>query len=115
MSAKMDRLTTWTLFENRPRSGQITLDFGAATGTENDSTSVTVAAAWVKTDSIILLQVPQDAMADHDPEDALFEELQLKPMNIIAGVSFDIVGYAPHGTWGRYRVVYQGLRTRSAT
>lgn len=92
------------------RMGQGTVDFG---GAEGDTASVTIAATWIQTTSIVLANAAALATADHDPEDAVIEGIQAKVINIIPGVSFDIEAYAPLGSFGQYIVTYQGLISRS--
>lgn len=89
------------------------VDFGfEAGGGEGDTATVTVAANWVSTNSIIQVQPSGIASADHDPEDGLYEEVSAIPVNIVPGVSFDILAYAPNGTWGRYEMSYIALIRR---
>jgi hypothetical protein len=84
---------------------QVLIDFGHEVGGgEGDTATVTVAAAWVTATSIILCNFPAIASPDHDPEDAVIEDLTASAGNIVPGVSFDITAYAPNGTWGRYYV-----------
>lgn len=97
------------------RMGQVNVDFGFASGGEGDTAFSTVAATWVQATSIVLAQAAATATADHDPEDAVVEGLVAAVTNIIPGVSFDILAYAPFGTWGQYTFLYQGLIVRSAS
>lgn len=78
-----------------------TVDFGA---TESSVASVTISAAWVTTSSKIITKVISDT-ADHpDPEEVLLEELHSTAGNIVDGVSFDVLVFAPNGATGEYTV-----------
>jgi len=79
---------------------KVLVDFGVY----QDSVTTTVPAPWITANSIILCTPACSATPDHDPEDAFVEGLQCYPANIVPGVSFDIVTYAPNGTWGRYYI-----------
>lgn len=83
---------------------QATVDFGHAGGGETDSASVTVPATWVTETSMIMCQPVVAATLDHDPIDVVIERISAFPSNLIPGISFDIVAYAPHETWGRYLI-----------
>jgi len=82
-------------------TGQATIDFGAVT-TENSIARVTVSTTDVASDSIITVSPAGVATADHDPDDYQWDGISGYATNIIDGVSFDIVGVAPNGTWGDY-------------
>jgi len=89
----------WALM-NYPNAVQTLVDFGV----NQDSVTTTVAAAWVTASSVIVCSPMAMATSDHDPEDVYLEELKCYAANIVPGVSFDILTYAPNGTWGRYYV-----------
>jgi hypothetical protein len=82
------------------RSLQVLIDFG----TNQDTTTTTVAAAWVTAGSVIVCTPAAVATADHDAEDAAAEGLQSYPANLVPGVGFDIITIAPNGSWGRYYI-----------
>ena len=83
-----------------PNAIQVLVDFGI----NQDSVTTTVSAAWVMSGSVIVCTPAAVATADHDAEDAFVEGLQAYPANIVAGVSFDVITYAPAGSWGRYYI-----------
>lgn len=87
---------------------QVQVDFGFTPGVEETITSATVAAPWVRADSVIACSVSLQTTADHSGEDAAIEGLQAYPGNLVPGTSFDVTVYAPEGTWGRYLVNTQG-------
>lgn len=89
-------------------SVQAIADFGHAAGGETDQATVTVAAPWVSSTSVIVCTPAAVANADHDPQDAMFEQIVAYPSNLVVGVGFDIVAYAPHDTWGRYLINARG-------
>ena len=76
---------------------------------ESDTATVTVAAVWVAAGTEIVCSVVKGSTGDHDDEDAAIEELVAYPMNINAGVGFDIMVMAPNGAWGRYGVQAIGV------
>lgn len=85
-------------------SSQSEVDFGFASGGEGDVARVTVAASWVDADTLIACVPAAAATADHDPEDAVLEQIQAYATNIVPGASFDIEAVAPEGSWGRYLI-----------
>lgn len=95
---------------NLPQTGSAQVDFGFASAEEGDTATATVTGqAWVSATSKILASVLADAAtADHDPDDAAIEEIQVTAQNIVAGTGFDLVAYAPEGTWGRYSAQWVG-------
>lgn len=95
----------------RMSSAEVDFGFGSGGG-ENDTATVTVPATWVQANSIIQIQPSGQASPDHDPEDGIYEEIEAIPVNIVPGVSFDILAYAPNGTWGRYEMSFIALIRR---
>ena len=86
-------------------SGQATVDFGPIT-TEDSIATVTVSTASVTTTSIIQVSPAGVATADHDPDDYQWDNISAYVSNIINGISFDIIGVAPNGSWGDYKFNY---------
>lgn len=60
--------------------------------------------SWVTTDTFITCKVLGNTTADHDVEDAILEGVRFEINNIVAGVGFDIIGHAPEGTYGKYKI-----------
>lgn len=60
--------------------------------------------SWVTADSFITCKVMGLTSADHSAEDAIVEGINFEINNINPGVGFDIMGYAPEGTYGKYTV-----------
>lgn len=87
---------------------QAEVDFGHATGGETDMATVTVAAPWVTADSTIMCAPAAVATDDHDPHDVIIERITAYPSNIVPGVSFDIIAFAPNNSWGRYVINAMG-------
>ena len=89
-----------------------TIDFGHPDGGEQaDSDVVYVVAPWVTEDTILscfFLSVSSGSLIgsslDHNAEDILVEGIKAYATNIVPGVGFDVQGYAPNNTWGRYTV-----------
>lgn len=86
-------------------TGQATIDFGAITQ-EDGSCKITVLNGSVLTASIITVFPSGAATADHDPDDYQWDAISGYATNIVNGVSFDIVGNAPNGSWGEYLMNY---------
>jgi hypothetical protein len=82
-------------------AGQATVDFGASTG-ENSIARITVSTASATTTSIIVVSPSGAITADHDTDDYQWDNISGYASNIVDGVSFDIVGVAPNGSWGEY-------------
>lgn len=82
-------------------SGQATVDFGAVT-VENSIARVTVNTAAALTASIIMVSPSGVATATHDTNDYQWDNISGYVSNIVNGVSFDIVGVAPNGSFGTY-------------
>jgi len=83
---------------------QVTVDFGNATGpTEGDTAVFTVSSGTVSLTSKFIMTCA-GGTADHDLDDVVVEGIVAYASNIIAGVSYDVVAYAPQGSWGRYFV-----------
>jgi hypothetical protein len=60
--------------------------------------------SWVASDSCISCRLLGGTSTDHDVEDAVLEEVKFEINNIVVGTGFDIIGYAPNGTYGKYTV-----------
>lgn len=86
-------------------SGQATVNFGAITQ-EDSYATVTVNTTSALTASIITVTPSGVTTADHDPDDYQWDNISGYVSNIINGVSFDIIGVAPNGTWGNYKMNY---------
>lgn len=82
-------------------TGQATVDFGASS--QEDSYAVTtVATASALSTSKIFVTPAGVATADHDTDDYQWDNISAYVANIVNGVSFDIIGIAPNGSWGDY-------------
>lgn len=86
-------------------SGQALVDFGSSTG-ENSIATTTVSTASALTASIITVTPSGTTTAEHDPDDYQWDNISGYVSNIINGVSFDIIGVAPNGSFGNYRFNY---------
>jgi hypothetical protein len=60
--------------------------------------------SWVSADSYITCKCLGLTTADHDAEDAILEGVKFEINNIVAGDGFDIIGHAPDGTYGKYKI-----------
>jgi hypothetical protein len=92
-----------------PKTGQVMVDFGNASGGEADLASVTVAAAWVTDSSVILCNPAGVATPDHDAEEAALEGITAIAANLNEGVGFDVIARAPLGSWGRFNINIIGV------
>lgn len=86
-----------------PTATQVTVDFGFASANEGDTASVTVSSAGVTAATTFQCQAV-GGTPDHDVEDVMAEGIVAYVTNVVAATSFDVVAYAPQGTWGRYFV-----------
>jgi hypothetical protein len=92
-----------------PKTAQAVVDFGNAAGGESHLASVTVAAAWVADNSVILCNAAGVATPDHDAEDAALEGITAVAANLNEGVGFDVIARAPLGSWGRFNINIIGV------
>jgi len=60
--------------------------------------------SWVAADTFINCKVLGLTTDDHDPEDAILEGVRFEINNIVPGTGFDIIGHAPEGTYGKYKI-----------
>lgn len=91
-------------FSARGNLVRVPIDFGFIPNFQETSTTVTQAATWVTANSIIICQAQNDSSGDHEPEEAVLDGLSARAINLVPGVSFDVICYASEGTWGRYQV-----------
>lgn len=107
---KVHRFRENAAWRNLPQTGSAQVDFGFPTGNEGDTATATVTAqAWLTgTEKITAALFGDSTTADHDPDDAAIEGITCTVQNVIAGSGFDIVAYAPGGTWGRYTAHWVG-------
>lgn len=88
---------------------QVEVDFGFDSGNEGDIARTTVTGqSWVTADSVILCNPFAGMTVDHSPDDAIVEGLVAYAENLVAGVGFDVVVYAPQNSWGKYLVNVTG-------
>lgn len=102
--AQGDALNFLNQISNNTRVMQATVDFGFSTGNEGDTATVTVNTTWVTSSSQISCLAYGGTTTDHDPDDPVVEGIVAYAQNIVVGVSFDIVAYAPQNTWGKYLI-----------
>lgn len=86
-------------------TGQVTIDFGSISS-EQSITSTTVSSASISSTSIVMVSSAGVSTTDHDPDDYQWDNISGYVSNIINGVSFDIIGVAPNGSWGTYKLNY---------
>jgi hypothetical protein len=60
--------------------------------------------SWVTADTFVTCKVLGLTTDDHTPEDAILEGVRFEINNIVAGTGFDIIGHAPEGTYGKYKI-----------
>lgn len=87
--------------------GSVIMDFGTADngGADSMTLTATVPALWITATSAPVVSIAGGL--DHlDTDDSLLEEVETYCGNIVVGTSFDVVMYAPNGTWGRWQVNY---------
>jgi len=87
-----------------PNTVTAEVDFGFLSGQENNVASVTVAATWATSSSVIICAPIATATADHDPDDYALEGIKAYATNIVDGVGFDIIASADYATFGKYNI-----------
>jgi hypothetical protein len=60
--------------------------------------------SWVAADTFITCKILGLTTEDHDPEDAILEGIKFEINNVVPGTGFDIIGHAPEGTYGKYKI-----------
>ncbi len=97
------------------RSLMLTVDFGDDMATEA-LVSVTShpGLGWIAVDDGLkarpICQVTgRPGVAGVDDEDALLDQVSARIVNIVDGVSFDVLAHAPEGTTGLYTVQILGV------
>lgn len=80
-------------------------------GTSGRTTYVekVISAPWVGAGSNISINHGIPTTTDHDPEDALLEQLEASVIAINPGVGITIGVHAPNGAWGRHDLVCIGV------
>lgn len=91
-------------FAERTNMVRVPVDFGFNPGVEETTITATQVATWVTANSVITCQPQADSFGDHDPSDVIIEGIVARAINVVPGVSFDVMCFAPEGTWGRYTI-----------
>lgn len=74
-------------------------------GPEDSTASSTIAGlSWINPQSVIVMTFAGVTPDHEDPDDAVVEGLTVYAGNIVPGVGFDVLAFAPSGTWGQYQV-----------
>lgn len=97
----------WTKIASAPVSmGQATLDFGADTQESTNATVVVTPTELYNLDSTSIITVTISGLptGNHDSSDYGVEQISAYGANIVNNTSFEIIGFAPNGTWGEYLV-----------
>ena len=71
---------------------------------ESFATTSVTGQSWVTANSYIICKCLGLTSEDHDAEDAIVEGVRFETYNIVPGVGFDIIGHAPEGTYGKYKI-----------
>lgn len=88
-------------------AGQALINFGYTS--EDVNAKATIPCSWVQSTSIFSVTPSGIATYDHDPDDYTIENISAYVTNIVPGVSFDVIGVAPNGTWGAYLINIIGV------
>jgi len=97
--------TDYNALSNKPAAGQAIVNFGTILQ-EDSIAKTTVPMASVLSSSVIMISPAGVATTDHDIDDYQWDDISGYAANIVDGVSFDIVGVAPNGSWGQYKFNY---------
>jgi len=84
----------------------VVVDFGGASSLAQETTAMT--AAWTTTSTPAVVVLAGVNNADHVGEESAIEQVSAMIYNRVPGVSFDVVAYAPTGTWGRHSFLVMG-------
>lgn len=96
--------STWTVESlSVDGIGSCTADVNFGVGDTTATVTVT-GQAWVTATCKIVAFPSGETTADHDPEDALVEEMTAVVLNRVAGVGFDVTAHSPNGSAGTYRL-----------
>lgn len=85
------------------------VDFGFLAKAEQGFASTTISASWVTSTTVLVAAPYAVVTADHDPEDYAAENIHVSVLNVVPGVGFDVIAYAPFGSWGKYAVNILGV------
>ena len=88
---------------------QVDVNFGLISQNEFNATVSSISAPWITSTSILVASPAGIATADHDPDDYFCDQIHAYCTNIQPGVSFDLVAFAPNGTWGNYLINVLGV------
>lgn len=87
--------------------GGATFSVSGLTLMHNESTDVVTTVtglSWVTAQSFITCKCLGLTNDDHEPEDAILEGVRFEVENLVPGTGFDIIGHAPEGTYGKYKI-----------
>ena len=85
------------------------INFSNPSSNEDTTCRTTITGqSWASFESVILCNPSCFPTLDHSGEDAALEQISVYADNIVPGTGFDLVAYAPRGTWGRYNVCVLG-------
>jgi hypothetical protein len=65
--------------------------------------------SWVAADTFITCKILGLTSDDHDAEDAILEGVRFEINNIVPATGFDLIGHAPDGTYGKYKIECLGF------
>lgn len=89
---------------------QVTVDFGFTVSQEGDTARITVTGQpWVTPSSIILCNPVAASTVDHDLDDVTVEGIVAYAQNLVGGIGFDVVAYAPQNSFGKYVINAMGI------
>jgi hypothetical protein len=84
---------------------QGTVNFGSITNKEYQ-TAVTISDVSILATSRILVSLANEATDEHSLDEILIEDVRLAAGYITAGTGFQVVAYAPLGTYGQFKFNY---------
>jgi hypothetical protein len=85
----------------------VLVNFGFTGSGQYDTASVTlsgISGNFVTPSTTIICNPMGVTTTNHMPDDVWAEQIRAYPSNIVSGVSFDVVAYAPNGTFGEYQI-----------
>ena len=80
-------------------------DFLVENGIEDVFTSTVITGqSWVTTNSKIVATLFGEDVGNRSAEDGILEEIKLSITNLVPGVGFTVMAYAPNNTSGNYKI-----------
>lgn len=77
------------------------IDFGA---TDTDLCRVAIPCDWIKSDSKLIVEILGEETSEHSTDEIITQYINIKVVNIVPNVSFDLIAYCEEKTYGKFKV-----------